>query len=99
MTFCNFLAGQVNLFQDGTLFPGGLGTCISAPEKPVSRLKELRDKEGRKTEEVVRIGFAGIFSNLTASHHSYNVLIFNILPKSLLRLGTSESTQRQLAFL
>jgi|GEM_PF-2648652 hypothetical protein len=75
MTFCNFLAGQANLFQDGTLFPGGLGTCISAPEN------------------------AGIFSNLTASHHSHNVLIFNILPKPRLRLGTSESTQRQLAFL
>ena len=39
--------------------------------------------------------FAGIFFHLTASHHSHNILTSNILPKSHLRLGTSESTQRQ----
>ena len=37
--------------------------------------------------------------HLTASHYFYNVLIFNILPKLPLRLGASESTQRQPAFL
>jgi len=42
---------------------------------------------------------AGIFFHLTASHHFHNVLISNILPKSPLRLGTLESTQKQGLFL
>ena len=41
----------------------------------------------------------GIFFHLTASHHSRNILISNILLKSLLRLGTLESTQKQGLFL
>ena len=46
-----------------------------------------------------RYYLAGIFFHLTASYHFHNVLISNILPKSPLRLGTLESTQKQGLFL
>lgn len=65
-------------------------------------MKERRDKkhEGRKTgggEEESNL--VGIFFHLTASHYFRNVLISNISPKSPLRLGILESTQKQGLFL
>lgn len=40
-----FLAGQANFFQDGTLFPGGLGTCISGEGTAGQSMEEEKTGE------------------------------------------------------
>lgn len=91
-----------NLAKHNSLQTFSGGQRISAGERTAGQ--SMKEEKPRRRvgigfcRYILPVYFAGIFFNLTASRHSHNILTSNILPKSHLRLGTLESTQRQPRF-
>lgn len=92
-----------NLTKHNSLQTFSGGQRISAGERTAGQ--SMKEEKPRRRvgigfcRYILPVYFAGIFFNLTASLYFHNLLIFNVLPKPPLRLGTLESTQSQPAFL